>query len=86
MQSKFKHSYILIFDSAIFDLRRNIMSKGFKQLRLRVNDDMYEKITNIAKKSDESISYVMRELLEKGLANEWVNENTDLITGIVKEK
>mgnify|MGYP006280021011 CR=1 FL=1 len=62
------------------------MGYRFKQLHLRVNDDMYEKINNIANKRGESISSVMRELLEKGLANEWVDENTDLITHLVKQQ
>lgn len=32
------------------------MGYKFKQLHLRVNDDMYEKINNITNKKDESIS------------------------------
>jgi predicted CopG family antitoxin len=58
----------------------------FQQVHLRVNDDIYNKVKNIAYKKGESISEVMRKLIEDGLTLEVGNENKDIISSIVREE
>ncbi|MBL4930671.1 hypothetical protein [Clostridium paridis] len=58
----------------------------FQQVHLRVNDDIYNKVKNIADKKGESISEVMRKLIEDGLTLEVGNENKDIIASIVREQ
>lgn len=51
-----------------------------------VDDKTYEQITAISDKTSKSVADVTRELIKKGLASEWVNENDDLISRIVRQQ
>lgn len=62
------------------------MGHSFQQMHLRISDDIYNKVTEMSKKTGESVAEVTRKLIEKGLASEWVNENDDLIASIVRQQ
>lgn len=62
------------------------MGNTFKQIHLRVDNELYEKITNISNKSGDSIAEVMRKLLRIGLTEKITEDNTDLIATIVRQQ
>lgn len=58
----------------------------FQQVHLRINDDIYEKVKNIADKKGESVSEVFRQLVNDGLTLEVGNENKDVLASIVRDE
>lgn len=58
----------------------------FKEIHLRVSEDVYETVKNIAGKKGESISEIVRQLIDDGLSLEIGNENKDIIASIVREE
>lgn len=59
---------------------------NFYRTTIRLDQETYIKLNNIAQSKNESLSNVIRETINNGLARDWVNENTDLITDIVKQQ
>ena len=60
--------------------------QNFYKTTLRLTKDTYNKLNNLAEKRDEPLANIIRETIERGLASEWVDENTDLIAKIVREQ
>jgi predicted DNA-binding protein len=60
--------------------------QNFYKTTIRLTKDTYNKLNNLAEKRDEPLANVIRETIERGLANEWVDENKDLIANIVREQ
>lgn len=58
----------------------------FQQVHLRVDEKTYEQIKKISAKNDQSVSDVIRKLIDDGLSLEVGNENKDLIASIVREE
>lgn len=58
----------------------------FKEVHLRVSEDVHEKIKKIADKEGESISEITRRLIDDGLSLAIGNENKDVIASIVREE
>lgn len=59
---------------------------SFKRYSLSLDDETYEKVENIVKKTGKSRAEVSRELIIKGLASEWVEESSDLIADIIRQQ
>lgn len=62
------------------------MGTKFKRFSVCVDDNTYESVNNIAKSENISLADATREIIKKGLAAEWVDENKDLISSIVREE
>ncbi len=63
------------------------MSKSnFYKTTLRLDKETYDKLNKIAQSRNESLASVIRETIEKGLALDWVDENTNLIAQIVRQQ
>lgn len=60
--------------------------QNFYKTTLRLTKDTYNKLNNLAEKRDEPLANIIRETIERGLASEWVDENTNLIANIVREQ
>lgn len=58
----------------------------FKRYSLSVDDETYEKIENIVNMTGSSRADVTRDLIKRGLASEWLDENVDSIAKIVREQ
>lgn len=58
----------------------------FKEVHLRVSDDVHEKIKKIADSEGESISEITRRLIDDGLTLKVGNENKDVLATIVREE
>lgn len=58
----------------------------FQQVHLRVDDNTYSKIKIIANKSGNSVSDVVRKLINDGLTLQVGNENKDILASIVREE
>jgi negative regulator of replication initiation len=58
----------------------------FQQVHLRVDENTYSKIKSISEKRGESISDVIRKLIDDGLSLEIGNENKDIIASVVREE
>ena len=58
----------------------------FKEVHLRVSDDVHEKIKKIADSEGESISEITRRLIDDGLTLKVGNENKDILATIVREE
>lgn len=57
-----------------------------KRITVTLEESTYIKIQNIAKQNDDSITVVVRHLLERGLAKEFNDESADLIAHIVRQQ
>lgn len=62
------------------------MAKKFKRFSLCVDDETYEILNNICNSQDKSLAEVSRELIKRGLASQWIDENKDMISVIVREE
>ena len=58
----------------------------FKRLSVSVDDQLYEKITNIANKTGDSTAETMRKLMRIGLTEKITEDNTDLIANVVRSQ
>jgi len=58
----------------------------FKSVHLRLDVELYEKLKNIANKTNKSQAETFRQLLRKGLAMEYVNENDDSIAKLIRHQ
>lgn len=55
-------------------------------IHLRVNQDIYTKINNIAEQTGDSVAETTRNLIDKGLAIEVSSKEIDLISQVVREQ
>lgn len=62
------------------------MPKKFKRFSVCVDDETYEILNNICSYENESLAEVTRKLIKRGLAAEWVDENKDMVTTIIREE
>lgn len=60
--------------------------KNFHRTSLSIDKKTYEELNRIADSRNESLANILRETIKKGLATEWVDENTDLIAQIVRQQ
>ena len=58
----------------------------FHKITFRANNDIYKKVKNIADQEGESISKILRQLVEDGLTLKVGNENKDILASIVREQ
>jgi predicted DNA-binding protein len=65
---------------------RRVIMAAFKRYSLCVDEKTYNAIKTISDTTGNSIAEVSRDLIEKGLATEWVDENVDLISSIVRKQ
>lgn len=63
-----------------------IILESRKRITVTLEESTYIKIQNIAKQNDDSITVVVRHLLERGLAKEFNDESADLIAHIVRQQ
>lgn len=61
-------------------------AQKFKMFSLRVPDKIYSQIEAISNSTGKNVAEVTRELISKGLASDWVDENTTLISSIVRRQ
>lgn len=59
---------------------------AFQRFSICIDYPTYEKIKNICNTTGRSLADVTRDLIGKGLASEWTEENTDLIAHIVRQQ
>lgn len=59
---------------------------NFYKTTIRLDQETYNQITEIAKNRGESIANVIREQIRKGLASDWIDENSDMIADIVRKQ
>lgn len=62
------------------------MSDNLRFVGVKFNKDIFEQIEIIAKKEGLSISDVVRDLVNKGLSERVLEENTELIAQIVRQQ
>lgn len=62
------------------------MANKFRQIHLRVDDELFEIINNISNRSGVSANEVCRDLLRKGLSERIAEDNADLIATVVKQQ
>lgn len=58
----------------------------FKRYSLCLDEATYNTIKTISETTNNSIAEVTRELIQNGLARDWVNKNEDIITEIVRKQ
>lgn len=58
----------------------------FYKTTIRLDKETYNQLNAISKKTNESLAEVIRQVIKKGLANEWVDENKDVVAHIVREQ
>jgi hypothetical protein len=59
---------------------------AFKRFSVCVDDETYKILTDIVNNTDSTLAEVSRNLIKKGLASDWVDENTDLISRVVRQQ
>lgn len=59
---------------------------AFKRYSLCVDEKTYNAIKSISETTGSSVADVSRQLITKGLATEWVDENVDLVSSIVRQQ
>lgn len=59
---------------------------NFYKTTIRLDKTTYNQLNNIAQSCNKPLANVIREVIKKGLASEWVDENVNLITHIVKQQ
>jgi hypothetical protein len=59
---------------------------AYKRFSLCLDDKTAEQVEMLMSKTGKSLADTTRDLIKKGLASEWVNENTDLIAYIVRQQ
>ncbi len=62
------------------------MATKLKRYSICIDDKTYEILNNISKSEDKTLAEVTREIIKKGLAAEWVDENKDMVSSIVREE
>lgn len=60
--------------------------KKAQQIHLRVDDDQYEKIKNLAHKGGLSVTELLRDFIDQGLQEKLAEENLDIISQVVRKQ
>ena len=58
----------------------------FHKVTFRLSNVIYKELEAISKNRDESISFIIREYISKGLAKDYVDDSKDIIALIVREQ
>lgn len=61
-------------------------SKDFYRTSLSIDMKTYKELSEIAKNRGESLANIIRENIKKGLASEWVDENKDLLSMLIRQQ
>lgn len=64
-------------------------SKGepnFYKSTIRLDKETYEQLDEMAKNRNEPLANIIRETINKGLASDWVDENTNLIARLIRQQ
>ena len=61
-------------------------TKRFKRFSVCVDDKTYESLTFIASKSGKSLADVSREMIKRGLASDWIEDNFSVIGDLVEQR
>ena len=60
--------------------------KELRKTSVKLEQEQFDIIENIAKKEGTTISEVMRDLIDKGLSERVLEDNTNLIAGVVRQQ
>lgn len=60
--------------------------KNAQQIHLRVTDDDYKKIKNLAHKRGIMVTELLREFIDQGLQEKLAEENLDLVASVVRQQ
>lgn len=60
--------------------------KKVQQIHLRVKDDDYEKIKNLAHKRGMMVTELLREFIDQGLQEKLAEENLNLVASVVRQQ
>lgn len=58
----------------------------FQKFTIRIDNNTFDKIKNICDATGKNTADTVRDLIKKGLASEWSDENIDLISHIVRQQ
>lgn len=61
-------------------------SKSFYRTSVIVDKETHELLKKLAESKNESMANVIRDTIKKGLASEWIDENTELVANIVRQQ
>lgn len=61
-------------------------SNNLRKTSIKLHQETYDLIEQIAKKNDESVSETIRNLVDKGLSERVLEQNTDLIAQTVRQQ
>lgn len=59
---------------------------NFHRTTIRLDRSTYNQLNIIAKNRKEPLANIIRETIKKGIATDWVDENVDLISQIVRQQ
>lgn len=62
------------------------MTRSLKKISVKLDADMHDRIEQIAIKENESVSQVVRNLIDIGLNERVLEENTELIAKVVRQQ
>lgn len=62
------------------------MATKFKRYSVCVDDKTYEILKNISKSEDKTLAEVTRDIIKRGLATEWLDENKDMLSIMIREE
>lgn len=63
-----------------------VRKQNFYKTTIRLDKSTYNKLSQIAENRKEPLVNIIREMINKGLATEWVDENVDLISQVVRKQ
>jgi hypothetical protein len=65
---------------------KGVSEMKYNQFHLRIPDQLYNQINDLAEQKDKSVNSTITYLIKKGLDLELTSENTDLIAKIVRQQ
>lgn len=60
--------------------------KDFYRISVTLDKNTYNQLKEIASNRGESLANVMRENIKKGLASNWINENSNMVATLVRQQ
>lgn len=58
----------------------------FHKVTFRLSNDIYKELEETAKNRDESLAFIIREYISKGMAKDYVEDSRNIITSVVREQ
>lgn len=58
----------------------------FHKVTFRLNNNTYKELEETAKNRDESLAFIIREYVSKGMAKDYVEDSRSIIASVVKEQ